>query len=183
MVKRNNYKKWIWWGVGLVVVVGMIIGVVIGINSNSKNQMNEKKDEGTQKIEQKDEAGQNEKTESEKKDEEVAKQQTPIQYEGNNPNEAEELSGVITYAEINGVNLIIRTSIDQYLTEGICELTLMRGGNIIYSDTANIVGDVSTATCQGFDVATAELGEGNLEIIINLSANGKRGTIRGEANT
>ena len=182
MAKRKNYKKWIWWGEGVVLVIVVIVGIVIGINSQSKKQDNENREEEAEKVEQKDEVEQGEKTEEEQKDEETARQQTPVQYEGNDPNTAEELSGIITYAGVNEATLVVRTSIDQYLTGGTCELTLVQGGTIIYSESASIVGDVSTATCQGFDIATAGLGGGNIEITINLNADGKRGTIRGEAN-
>ena len=178
--RRRNYKKLIWWGVGVILVVLVIVGVVIGVNN--ANKTDNPKSSDSEKVEQKDQSGQNEKTEAEKRDEEVANQQKVTQYEGEDPNTIEVLSGVITYAGVSDGVLMIRTSIDQYLTEGICELTLTRGGDIIYSDTTNIVGDVSTATCQGFDVTTAGLGEGNLEIIVNLNADGKSGAIRGEAS-
>lgn len=180
--RRRNYKKLIWWGVGVILVMLVIVGVVIGINNQSKKQNNENLGGETEKVEQKNETKQDEKSEEEKRDEEVGSKQTPTQYEGDDSNQAEELSGVITYAGVSGDTLIIRTSIDQYLTEGACDLTLVRGGTIIYSDTTNIVGDVSTATCQGFDIGTAGLGEGNIEITINLNADGKSGVIRGEAS-
>ena len=77
---------------------------------------------------------------------------------------------------------MIRTSIDQYLTEGSCNLTLVRGSDIIYGDTTNIVGDVSTASCEGFDVPVAVLGEGNIKILIVLNADGRVGSISGEVN-
>ena len=179
--RRRNYKKLIWWGAGVILVVLVVVGVVIGVNNNS-NCTNESGDDNSEKVEQMSGSEQSEKTEAEKQDEAVASQQTPAQYEGDNPNVAETLSGVVTYTGVNDGVLMIRISIDQYLTEGICELTLTRGGAIIYSDTTNIMGDVSTATCQGFDVATAGLGEGNLEIIVNLNADGKSGVIRGEAS-
>ncbi|MBR3172519.1 hypothetical protein IKF21_01195 [Candidatus Saccharibacteria bacterium] len=182
MVKRRSYKKWIWWGAGVVLVIAIVVGVVISINSQPERQDNKNRGEEAGKVEQKDGIGQDGKSEEEKRDEETGKQQTPIQHEGGDPNTAEELSGIITYTGINEGILTIRTSIDQYLIDGTCDLTLMQGGTIIYSDTTNIVGDVSTATCQGFDIGAAGLGGGNIEIIINLNADGKRGTIRGEAN-
>lgn len=181
--KRKNKKKWLWWGAGLVIVaVIAIIGVIIWQNNQKNEQNNETEVVEMEKIEQKEEKNQNEQTESEKKDEEVAKQHEVTQYTGENPNTAQELSGAVTYAEVNRGVLMVRTNIDQYLTEGICELTLLRRGTIIYSDTTKIVGGASTATCQGFDISVAGLGEGNIEININLTAGGKSGVIRGEAS-
>ena len=77
---------------------------------------------------------------------------------------------------------MVRTSIDQYLTGGSCELTLERDGDTIYNSIANIMGDVSTAVCDGFDVAVAELGGGEIQINIKLSAEGKSGMIRGKGS-
>ena len=178
--KRRNYKKLVWWGAGLILIVAIVTGVVVAVNNTGKT--NEQGVESNEKVEQKDEIEKSESTENSSKDEETAKQQKVVQYTGDDPNSLDELTGVVSYAGVNGQALMIRVNIDQYLTEGTCELTLTRGGSIIYSDTAAIVGSASTATCQGFDILTSELGEGNVEININVTADGKRGTIRGEAN-
>lgn len=179
--KRKNKKKWLWWGAGLVIVaIIAIIGVIIWQNNQPKESVQENNE--PEKVEQKEKVEDTKQSESENKDEEVAKQQKVVQYEGEDPNKAENLSGVVTYAGVNGSNLIIRTSIDQYLTEGVCELTLVQGGAIIYSGTTNIVGDVSTARCEGFDIPVAGLGGGNTEIIIKLKAGEREGSIRGGVN-
>ncbi|MCR5700010.1 MAG: hypothetical protein K6G49_01075 [Candidatus Saccharibacteria bacterium] len=179
MAKRRNYRKIIWWTVGVILVAGIVIaGIVIGINNTGRTNNDEMtKTEEQPKVEQKDD-NDNKNTEEENT-EEIDDYKKITQYEGADPNKAEELSGVVTYASVNGGTLVIRTSIDQYLTEGTCDLTLERDGHIIYSDTTNIVGEASTATCQGFDVTTAGLGEGKIDIIINLNANSKSGVIRG----
>ena len=104
------------------------------------------------------------------------------QYEGEDPNKAEELSGVVTMASVVDGTLMIRTNIDQYLGAGSCELQILRGGEVIYSSTANIVAAASTATCQGFDVPVAAVGSGEAQIIINLNAEGKNGTMNSEVN-
>lgn len=178
-MERRRNRKWLWWGLGLLVLVAIVGCVVFVVNRNSNNNTQQNDSEVTEKIERQD----GEETEStELADAAVAEEKKVKQYEGDDPNEAEELSGVITYAGVAGDKLMIRTSIDQYLTEGSCELTLERGGASIYSSIANIVGDVSTAVCDGFDVATAELGEGEIQINIKLSAEGKSGMIRGKVD-
>ena len=176
--RRRNYRKYIWWGAGLVLIL-LVVGIVIGVNSSNGA---DNPGDSSEMVEQKDESNQDEKIEQEKKDEEVANQQKVKQYEGEDPNQAEELSGVVTYAGVNDDVLMIRTSIDQYLTEGSCNLTLVRGSDIIYGDTTNIVGDVSTASCEGFDVPVAVLGGGNIKILIVLNADGRVGSISGEVN-
>ena len=185
LMKRINKNKWLWWS-GRLVLILVIVAVVAGVVMGQSGQDSERNDEDNksevEKIEQKEKEGQSEKTESEKKDEEVAKQQQVTQYEGEDPNVLEELTGTVTYAGVNNGVLMIRVSVDQYVTAGNCELTLSQNGNIIFSDTADVIGDVSTATCRGFDVSVGELGGGKMDITINLNADGKNGVIRGEAN-
>ena len=182
--KRRNYKKWMWWGGGVaVILVLVVIGVVIGrINDGEKKASEVTESEIVEKEKQEAPETEQATSDASESDEKMAEKQKVVQYEGDDPNMAETLSGAVTYAGVNGGTLMIRTTIDQYLTRGVCELTLTRGGAIIYSDRVDIVGDVSTASCSGFDIPAAGLGEGNLEININLSADGRQGVIRGGAS-
>ena len=75
---------------------------------------------------------------------------------------------------------MIRVNIDQYVDGGTCELSLQ--GNTTYSDTANIAGGASTATCEGFNVPANMLASGTYQIIIKINSGGKTGTIKGEVN-
>ena len=115
------------------------------------------------------------------RDEAEAVKKKVVQYEGEDPNEAEELTGVVTYAGVNGDNLLVQVNIDQYLSEGSCGLQLLQDGVVVYEDTVEIVAMVSTATCDGFEVPVKSLGGGGYDIVINLVSGGKMGTIRGEA--
>ncbi len=194
--KRLKSKRWIWGLVGvLVVVVVVVVGVVIWKENNkgntgeiedSKNnssKIDDSESETSSVVAEIDNAKHEEGESEESKfaEEEVSKKRV-TQYEGENPNQAEELSGVITYAGVTNGVLMIRASIDQYLNGGSCELLLKREGSVVYNDTAAVVGDVSTATCEGFDVPVSGLGGGGIEIIININANDKSGIIRGEVS-
>lgn len=180
MTKRRNVRKWIWWGTGiLIIAVAVIVVLVVKNNNNDINSNN-----GTESGEQASvEDGQKtENTEETKTGQEAAvseKQDIP-QYEGESPNTAESLTGVISYAGVSGSDLIVRVNIDQYLSGGSCKLTLTRGGTIIYSREVAIESSVSTSTCDGFKIATAELGAGNLSIEVVLESDGKHGRIVGE---
>ncbi len=110
----------------------------------------------------------------------VEEKEPVVQYDGEDPNELDELTGVITYADVVGEKLMIRVNIDQFLEGGSCELSLIQGG-VKYSASANI-NSVTTATCEGFDVLVNELGKGNYQIMIKLNAGGKTGTINGEVS-
>ena len=110
--------------------------------------------------------------------EKIEKERVP-QYDGDDPNVSEALTGAITYAGVNGGKLIVRVNIDQYLEEGTCGLVLSRGGAELYSESASVVGGPSTSTCEGFDVPVDELGNGEVRIIVNLESGSKKGEIMG----
>ena len=180
--RRKRDRKWLWVIIVLMVVIVIIIGIVIGISNANNSSYDSNKNDNSEKIEQKDESKENEKTDSERRDEETANQQKPVQYEGDDPNELNELTGVITYAGVSGDVLMVRMNIDQYITDGVCDLTLERSGDIIYNSIVSLVGDVSASTCEGFDIPIGGLGGGKTNITIKLNANGRTGTIRGEAD-
>lgn len=184
--KRKNNKKWLWWGAGILILAVVIGG---GVLIWRKNDADDKKTEETAVVEKSEKT---DPTEIEPETEPVETMSTGVekekvvQYEGEDPNTETGLSGVVTYAGVSGEKLMVRVSIDQYLTSGTCELSLKKDGVVIYSDTAGIVGSASTSTCEGFDILTSSLGAngatgaGKIEININISADGRSGAISGE---
>lgn len=101
-------------------------------------------------------------------------------YDGENPNQGESLTGVITRSERMNDYLVIRVNIDQYLSDGSCRLNLKRDAEILYTDTVSIVSSAATATCEGFDVPVAEIGEGDYGIEILVNSGDRNGVINGE---
>lgn len=182
VTQRKNYNKWWYWAVGLVVIVLLVVGGVAIWKNNSREP--EKGEVETSKAAEKENA-KVEKTEETKPEESVAdkvvEEKKVPQYEGNDPNTAEELTGVITYAGVVGDKLMIRVNIDQFLDTGTCELGLRQQGMNIYNTSARIISNVSTATCEGFDVPLSSVGSGSAHIIVTVQSGGKTGTIEGEA--
>lgn len=116
----------------------------------------------------------------EKPSEEIKK---PIQrYEGGDPNENEKLTGAITYTGATSNNIIIRVNIDQYVDGGSCELKLIKNDKIEYQETSNLIADVATSTCEGFNIPRSKIENGNYVIKIDLKSNEKTGSISGELN-
>lgn len=174
--KRRNSKKWLWWGGGaFLVILLVIIGIIVWQNNNIERENNTELVSGTeeQQVVKSDEVEAINSVDSEE-------EKKVVQYEGDDPNTLDELTGTITYAGVNDGKLMIRVNIDQYVTEGTCELTLNRGGATIFSSIADLIGGVSTSTCEGFDVLVSELGGGSVQINIKLSTEGREGVIRGE---
>ena len=179
MAKRKNNRKWIIGGVILAVAIVTGVGVVFALNNG--NQEAEKTEEAVKEEPAKEEEKKDEETEEEYS-ERMTEQKKVKQYEGEDPNKAEELSGAVTYAGVNNGVLIIGMNIDQFLGSGNCALSLVRNGSEIYSANASIVAEVSTSTCDGFNIPVGGLGNGAIEMIIKLSSGEKTGTIRGEVN-
>ena len=105
------------------------------------------------------------------------KDSTPA-YEGEDVNNAELLSGVINYSAVVGDKLTIRTTINQTVSTGTCNLTLTNGSKTV-TKTSGIMQNPSSASCEGFDVPVSELGSGNWSIPIAISSGGKSGNLKG----
>lgn len=106
------------------------------------------------------------------------------QYEGENPNDAQDLTGVITYKGVDNSILYIAVTIDQYLSQnGTCQLTLT-GKNTSRTLTASTpaIADVQSSVCQTFEVSTAGLPRDTYTIEIKLNSNDKTGSIRDEVS-
>lgn len=104
------------------------------------------------------------------------------QYEGEDANLSEELTGSVTYAGVLDGVLMVRVNIDQFLASGECELTLTQNGVNIYNTVVPITQSASTATCQGFNVDASKFIAGATQIMIKMSSGGKNGIIYGEVD-
>lgn len=177
MATRRNNRKWLWWGVGILVVATISVVVVLIINKT--NPMSDSGQNQTVVTSTEEEEKSNTK---EKQEEtlEVEKKEEIKQYEGENPNESESLTGVISYAGVSGNSLMVRVNIDQYLSGGNCKLALVKDGVTVYNSTAEIESSVSTSTCNGFDVSVTEIGTGDFAVEVILESDGKYGKMTGE---
>lgn len=111
---------------------------------------------------------------------ETTSDKTPKQYEGENANNYANLTGAITYAEVNGADLIIRTTIDQELpTSATCTLTATSGNNST-TEQSGIINNPSSSSCEGFTIPTSRLSSGTWQLEIKVTGNNKSGIITGE---
>lgn len=170
--RKKNNKKWLYWI--LIVILFVVAAIVCYLVWD--NYFRDKKENAPEEEQSLVEEGDTEKVEEQI----VVEKEKVVLYEGEDPNSKDDLTGVVTYAGVNGDNLMIRVNIDQYLEDGSCELSLWRDGASMYTGKARIVNSVTTATCEGFNVPTSGLSEGNYKIVIKLSSGDKVGTINGE---
>lgn len=105
--------------------------------------------------------------------------QITVQYEGENPNRASDLSGNITYTGYSNGVISIVTVINQYLDNGTCELKLTGSNGNIYTATSDIFAAVATSACSDFNI---DVTPDSYQIEILLTSGEKQGTITGEVS-
>lgn len=102
------------------------------------------------------------------------------QFEGQDPNALNELTGNITYHGIENGTLTVVSSIDQYISDGgNCHISLTFNNRTVYSADKSIAAEVSTSVCGPFEIPTIDFSPGSYQITITVTGNGKTGTITG----
>ena len=105
---------------------------------------------------------------------------TPEQYEGQDVNQLNKLTGTITYSEKSGDKYRIRVNINQFLKlPGTCKLTVTSASTVVYTQTVSIISNPSSGSCEGFDIPLSSIPSGDLNIKIEVNANQKTGLIEG----
>lgn len=106
---------------------------------------------------------------------------TPSQYDGEDPNRSASLTGFLSTARFDGDKLVLRLTIDQYLAEGICKLTLTDDAGHSLQKSASLTPVASTSSCEGFDVAGSELSDfvRPIYITVDLASGDKVGVVEG----
>lgn len=108
----------------------------------------------------------------------VTEESGPVQFEGEDPNMAETLSGSISRAEVIQGTLRVYATIAQSLDSGTCTLIMTDNSGEEYSFVSDIEMNVTTAMCnfeENIDYASP--GTWNLEIL--LESGDRVGTITG----
>ena len=181
--RRRRSRKWVSWLVFLALIIAAVVVCYFVWDAYFRDKKGDKPVEDAKtstKVEKEEEAKKEEKEQEEKKEEVVEKEKV-VQYDGGDPNDLAELTGVVTYAGVVGENLMVRVNIDQYLSGGSCVLSVRRDGAEVYGEEVPIVDSASTATCEGFNVPVSRLGSGAAEIVIKVQSGEKSGVISGRA--
>ena len=174
MPRRKRDFRWIKWLLFLVLIIVAIVVVVLVKNNyfGEKQENNTKQSENSSKTEEK-------KTSDEEKPKEEQQEEKVPQYDGESPNKSENLTGLITYADVVNDELVVRVNIDQFLQSGNCNLTMNRNGVTYYSQSVAIQESVTTSTCDGYKIPVGDLSKGDFQIEIDLESEGKSGKIVG----
>lgn len=93
-----------------------------------------------------------------------------VQFEGDDPNKLEELTGSITRRSISGGELTVVASIDQYLSsDSTCHLVLKdaNGAEIRSTDSLSVEAEATSSACGPLTVSVAQLsGAYTIEVVI-----------------
>ena len=188
--KRRRSKKWIYYVLILVLIAAAgAVGYKVWEEYFQDEQPSGEQEAGRgydepgepSQTEQAEDSSGIESKGSAKDDVGTGEPEKVSQYDGANPNISNDITGVVTYAGVSGETLVVRVSIDQYLTSGSCALTLVRDGAEIYDEMARVIDSASTSTCEGFNVPLSKFdGTGKINIKIKVTAGEKSGIIDGE---
>ncbi|MBQ3271048.1 hypothetical protein IJH10_00375 [Candidatus Saccharibacteria bacterium] len=162
-----------------VVIVALLILNPLGGNkttnngqgtNNTSSSTDQKSDSSGTKEESNEENNSTEPTpEAEKNN---------TQYEGENPNNSESLTGIINYIGISDGTLSVRVSIEQSVA-GTCVFTITTpSGKTINGSSAISVGPTSSFC--SFSTPAQE--SGSWKVSVGATSSDKHGTITGEAN-
>lgn len=176
--RKRKSKKWISRLFFLMLLIVAVVLCYFVWDAYFKGDSKQPKQE-EQSSSQEEKPKEEEKPEEKKEEEPEEKPKVP-QYDGDDPNTAEQITGAITYIGVSNGYLRVRVNVDQYINGGSCNIVLLRGGAQIYSDYANLNSSASTSTCEGFDIPVADLGTGYTQIRITLSSGEKTGAVTGE---
>lgn len=106
------------------------------------------------------------------------------QYEGENPNQLDELTGSITRRTVSGGELTVVASIDQYLSsDSSCQLILKdsNGTEVRSTDAISVTAEATSSACGPFTVPVDQL-SGTYTIDIVITSPDKSGHIITEIN-
>lgn len=159
----------------LAAVVGITIVVCKQINKSNKDDSTHISSSGDSKDD-----SQPPTTEPPVPDDDI-ENKTP-QYEGEDPNSLGELTGNIIYKDIDIETQTLHSAVNvsQYLQDGQCVYNIMQSEVILRTASAVITPDVTTSVCGPFALSVDGLPPGIYQIVINLTGNGKQGTITDE---
>lgn len=171
-------RPWVIITFGCIVIVAIILWIIFANQKTnpepgSSNQSSTSESSNPQAINHS----------SDKSEEKVPEPENKVtQFEGEDPNDLDELTGSVTYKGVHDGVLIVSTMINQYLTtEGVCELSLIdQSGVSRYTTTMPAIADVTSSVCQTFNIPISSLNSGKYQINIRISSDQKTGTITDE---
>lgn len=105
----------------------------------------------------------------------------PQLYEGGGADTSNRLTGAITAKSVMGENLVIRNTINQIVSNGICKLILVSGNKTV-TKSVEIIQNPSSSSCAGFDIPVTELSPGQWSVELYVSSGDKNMILKETVN-
>ncbi len=155
-----------------IVLIALLVVLIVKMVSSNTERENQPTEETENALVYSEDGDKDEENDLPPEDQKVI-----MQYEGENPNELDHLTGLITYTEVKDGTLVAMVSIDQYLGNGTCVANLKNDGGIAASAEQAIEADASTSHCGPITVNLAGASGGKYQLEVVISSGGKTGTI------
>lgn len=166
-----------------LVIIVILIGVLIFCLTRKSPEASSESDPGSPTaVEEKQSTNSDQPASDTKKDPEPEPKIT--QYEGEDPNDLEELTGSISYIDVEQGSLFVGATIAQYLElPGTCVLSLVdSSGAVVGSIDGPAHADITTSVCELPALAVDDIPSGEYQVIIKINADGKTGTLKEGVN-
>ena len=165
-----------------VVIVALFLLKPLGGNksANSDQGTNNTSSSTDQKTDQKPDSSEPKKEEEKPASNEPAPEaeKNNPQYEGNNPNSSDSLTGIINYIGIADGTLSVRVSVEQAVS-GACVFTITTPTGKTINGSGELTLGPTSAFCSFSTPATES---GRWQVSVTATSSDKHGTITGEAN-
>lgn len=178
LVKENKSHFFLFFLLALIICAGVIYALILFRPFDSKKADNST--ETSASSEDKSEENQSEKETTEVKSTEIkpeAEKSNP-KYEGEDPNNASSLTGIINYVGVFDGKLNIRVSIEQ-IVSGTCIFTLTSPSGEVITGSSAITTGPASAFCS-FNTPANGLENGKWQISVSATSTDKHGIITGE---
>ncbi len=156
----------------IVVIVTIFVFKSLGANNDDTSQISKPTDSNVDSPDTPDDTSK-----------EPPLENKAPQYEGEDPNELDSLTGSIAYIDIDAETQTLHSavSINQYLeNDGQCVFNLKRGEAIVRTASAVATPDVTTSVCGPFSLSVEGLDPGTYQVEIIMTGDNKRGIITSE---
>lgn len=188
IVKEKNHHFFLFFIIFLIICAAVVCALIF-LDPFGNKKSSEQQAVSNSETQSNDKSSSSDSASSDKKEETTSTEPTEhesekenTQYEGNNPNTLETITGIVSFAGISEGNFVVTVAIDQALgSSGTCAFTITNGSDTTISASAATSAGPSASFCT-YSIPASSVGSGKYSISVKVAASGKEGMITGEAN-
>ena len=179
VAKEKNHHFFLFFVLFLIVCAVVVLCLIFFkplSNKNNDGKTAETSKTTEDKAEKKAEQPETKEEETKKESIRETEKSNP-QYEGEDPNSYETLSGIINYVGLSDGNIVVSVAIDQAVS-GSCNFTLTTPSGKTISGAGELTPGPATSFCE---LSTPASENGTWKISVETISSSKRGTLTSEA--